>query len=175
MLKRTLVPLVFALFVILGALEVSAQGAQSASGGSNDAAKAATDLDIQMVRQDIRDHRKQVMAANIVLTPDEATKFWPLYDQYIQDTIKINDTRWDLIKDYATNYDKMSDDLAADYMKRSAAVDQQLIALREKYVPMFGKVVSAKKTAMWYQIDRRLDLVIDLQLAAMVPVVDASK
>ena len=107
--------------------------------------------------------------------PDEATKFWPIYDQYIQETIKINDARWTLIKDYEANYDKMSDQMAENYMKTSARVDQQLVALREKYVPIFEKVVSPKKTALWYQIDRRLDLVINLQLAGMIPVVDASK
>jgi hypothetical protein len=173
MLKRTLVLACLALFVFAGGMLVSAQASQSTASG--DTAKAATDLDIQMVRQDIRDHRKQIMAANLVLTPDEATKFWPIYDQYINDTIKINDTRWDLMKDYATNYDKMTDDLAKDYMKRSAQVDQQLIQLRERYVPIFSKVVPAKKTALWYQIDRRLDLAINLQLAMMVPAVDPSK
>lgn len=174
MLKRTLVLFVFASFAIFGAGRVTAQAPQSTSSGNSDAAKAA-DLDIQMVRQDIRDHRKQVMAANLVLTPEEATKFWPIYDKYINETIKINDSRWDLIKDYATNYDKMSDSLAHDYMKRAADVDKQLVVLRENYVPIFEKVVSSKKTALWYQIDRRLDLLINLQLSAMVPVVDPSK
>jgi hypothetical protein len=175
MLKRMLVLVGFAIFAIPGAAPVSAQAAQSTSGGSSDAAKAAADLDIQMVRQDIRDHRKQVLAANMVLTADEATKFWPIYDQYIQETIKINDTRWELMKDYAANYGTMTDAQASDYMKRAGAIEQQLIALRDKYVPIFEQVVSPKKTALWYQIDRRLDMVIDLQLASMIPVVDASK
>jgi hypothetical protein len=69
----------------------------------------------------------------------------------------------------------MQDELAADYMKKPAAIDQQLVALREKYVPMFEKVISVQKTARWYQVDRRLDLMINLQLSAMVPIVDLSK
>jgi hypothetical protein len=60
-------------------------------------------------------------------------------------------------------------------MKRAADIQQQLMQLREKYVPLFEKIVSPKKTAQWYQIDRRLDLLIELQLAALIPVVDASK
>jgi Spy/CpxP family protein refolding chaperone len=170
---------VLATLVVASALLCSApifgQAAQSSSGGQSDTAKAAADLNIQAVREDIRAHRKQVLAENLTLTPDEATRFWPIYDQYIQETIKINDARWKLMEDYATNYDKMSDQLADSYMKTSATVDQQLVALREKYVPIFEKVVPPKKTALWYQIDRRLDLVINLQLAGMIPVVDASK
>jgi hypothetical protein len=154
---------------------ISAQAPQDGAGGDDATAKARANLDIQAVREDIRAHRKQITAANMTLTPDEATKFWPIYDQYIQETIKINDTRWSLMKDYAANYDKISDQLAEDYMKKSAAVDKQLVALREEYVPIFEKAVPPKKTAQWYQIDRRLDLVINLQLSAMIPVVDASK
>ena len=76
---------------------------------------------------------------------------------------------------YAANYDKATNQLAHDYMTKSAATDQQLVALREKYVPLFEKVASLKKTALWYQIDRRLDLMINLQLTALMPLVDPTK
>lgn len=59
--------------------------------------------------------------------------------------------------------------------KRSTAVEQQLIALRMKYVPVFEKVISPKKTALWYQIDHRIDLLINLQLSAQIPMVDTTK
>ena len=175
MLNKIVLATLVAAFALLCSPPMFGQAAQSSPGGQSDTAKAAADLNIQAVREDIRAHRKQVLAENLTLTPDEATKFWPIYDQYIQETIKVNDARWALIKDYAANYDNMSDQLADKYMKASATVDQQLVALREKYVPIFEKVVPPKKTALWYQIDRRLDLVINLQLAGMIPVVDASK
>ncbi len=170
MLKKTLGLGIFAAVVIAGGMRISAQQAQS----TGDAAKNV-EVTIQMIRQEIQDQRKQVMAANMVLTGDEAAKFWPVYDQYIQETMKVNDARWELMKSYATNYDAMSDGTADDLMKKSGAIQKQLIDLRDSYVPKFEKAVSAKKTALWYQIDRRLDLVIEVQLASMIPVVDATK
>ena len=170
MLKKTLALGTLAALVVAGSMRVSAQAAQN----TGDAAKDV-EVTIQQIRQEIQDQRKQVMAANMVLTADEATKFWPVYDQYIQETMKINDARWELMKSYATNYDAMSDSTADDLMKKSAAIQKQLIDLRDKYVGKFEKVVSPKKTALWYQIDRRLDLVIEVQLASMIPVVDATK
>ena len=137
--------------------------------------KASLDQDIQLLRQDIQSGKKQVVAANMNLTDAEATKFWPIYDQYTAEVAKIGDTRVALIKEYAQNYGTITDAQANDFMKRAAAIDQQFTALRLKYVPIFEKVISAKKTALWYQIDRRLDLLINLQLAANIPVVDASK
>ena len=64
---------------------------------------------------------------------------------------------------------------AQECIKRSTAVDQQLLALRMKYVPVFEKVISPKKTALWYQIDVRIDLVISLQLSTRIPMVYTSK
>lgn len=172
-MKKTAIATLFAACAMsLAGMPMTAQEAQSAP---SDTEKAALEADVQLMRQDLRSQRKQITASNVNLTADEATKFWPIYDQYIQETTKINDTRWALIKDYAANYNNMTDQLAGDYMKRSTAVQQQLVALREKYVPIFEKVVSPQKTAQWYQIDRRVDLLIDLQLASAIPVIDASK
>jgi hypothetical protein len=149
----------------------TAQSVSGAGAQSNN----VTDQDIEMLRKDLRAQRKEITAQNMALTADEATKFWPIFDQYRQEAVKPNDERWALIKDYAANYNTMTDPQAQDYIKRSTAVDQQLLGLRMKYVPMFEKVISPKKTALWYQIDRRIDLLINLQLSAQIPMVDTSK
>jgi hypothetical protein len=168
---------VVAMLVIVGfllssiAMCAQAQGAQAASAQS----QASIDQDIQLLRGDIRSQKKEIVAANMNLTPDEATKFWPIYDQYSAEVGKIGDTRVALIKEYAQNYNTMTDAQANDFMKRAAAIDQQYSATRSKYVPIFEKVISAKKTALWFQIDRRLDLLINLQLAANIPVVNAGQ
>jgi Spy/CpxP family protein refolding chaperone len=172
--KSIVAVLIVASALLLSSVSMFAQAAQTVP-GTGAPPKAASDQDIQMLRQDIRAQRKQLTAANMTLTPDEATKFWPIYDQYIQETIKINDSRYALIKEYAQNYGSMTDAQAQDLMKKESAIDQQFTSLRAKYVPIFEKTVSAKKTALWYQIDRRIDLLINLQLAALIPVVDTSK
>ena len=136
---------------------------------------SVTDNDIKMLRADLRAQRKEITAQNMTLTPDESTKFWPIFDQYRQEAIKINDDRWALIKDYAANYSTMTDAQAQTYITRSNTIDEQLMALRMKYVPVFEKVISAKKTALWFQIDRRIDLLINLQLSSNIPMVNTSK
>jgi len=133
------------------------------------------DQDIEMLRADLRSQRKQIIAQNMNLTADEATKFWPIFDQYRKEAIKPNDERWAVIKDYATNYDTMTDEQAQEYIRRETEVDQQLLALRMKYVPVFEKAISPKKTALWYQIDRRIDVLINLQFSALIPMVDTNK
>jgi Spy/CpxP family protein refolding chaperone len=148
-----------------------AQTTQTASSGQP---SQASQGDLQMLRENIRAQRKQVTAQNLQITADQATKFWPLYDQYVADTTKINDQRWALIQNYAANYQSMNGAQAAQYVQQSASIDKQLIDLRTKYVGIFEKVLSPKQAAQWYQIDRRLDLIINLQLASKIPIVNAS-
>jgi hypothetical protein len=175
MLRSVFATLTLASALLVSSNSIFAQTPQTDSGGAAAPPRAAAEQDIQLLREDIRAQRKQITASNMTLTPDEATKFWPIYDQYIQETIKINDDRWALIKDYAANYNSLTDQRAQDYVKRSVAIDQQFTALRAKYVSIFQRIVSPKKSAQWYQIDHRLDLLINLQLAALVPVADTTK
>jgi hypothetical protein len=150
-----------------------AQGAPASQTAAAPAQPApSTDDNIKMMREDIRSKKKQIVAANMTLTADEATKFWPLYDQYTAEVRKINDTRWAMMKDYAATKGQMTDAQAKDHMMKSATIDADLIALRMKYMPQFEKLVSPKKVVQFYQIDRRLDLYLNLQLASLIPVID---
>ena len=168
------VSVLFVCNVLLFAQTPTKPTGQSAP-GTDAQSNNVRDQDIEMLRADLRSQRKQITALNLPLTADEATKFWPIFDQYRREAIKPNDERWALIKDYADNYNTMTDVQAQDYMKRSTDVEEQLLALRMKYVPMIEKVISPKKTALWYQIDRRIDLLINLQLSTVIPMVNTSQ
>ena len=164
--------------VLLCSVSMFGQAARpsSQSGpGAEAQPNSINDNDVEMLRANLRAKRKEIMAQNMNLTADEATRFWPIFDQYRKEAVRPNDDRWALIKEYAANYNTMTDAQAQDYMRRATAVDEQLLALRLRYVPVFEKVISAKKTALWYQIDRHIDLMINLQLSSMIPMVDTSK
>jgi hypothetical protein len=164
--------LCFATAVFAATTVLSAQQAPpSAASGKNMTEEQVNDANIQLMRQDIRSERKKVVAANMPLTEAEAIKFWPVYDRYIAETIKVNDVRFALLKDYAKNYDTASEEQADSFIKRWLSFDQDNTQLRLKYVPEFEKVISHKKTAMFFQVDRRVSLMIELQLAAQVPLV----
>jgi hypothetical protein len=177
--KRIEVALVLVSVLSLGNQLVFAQApqnplAQSAS-DANAQLHSLSDPDIEMLREDLRAQRRQIVAQNMKLTDEEAAKFWPIFERYRKDAIKPNDERWSAIKDFAANYNTMTDVQAHDYMKRLAAVDEELIGLRLRYVAVFEKVISPSKTALWYQIDRRIDLLINLQLSTQIPLTYPSK
>ena len=131
-----------------------------------------SDEEIAMLRKDIRSKKKQLIAANMKLTDAEAEKFWPVYDAYTAELVKINDTKYGLIQQYLQTYTTMTDAEADSFTKRWIGVDESVAQLRLKYIPNFRKVLSAKNTALFFQLDRRMSMMIDLQLASQVPLAE---
>jgi Spy/CpxP family protein refolding chaperone len=130
-----------------------------------------TDEDIQMLRKDIRSQRKQIIAANMNLSDSEAEKFWPVYEQYVSDLVKLNGTKYALIKQYIQTKGALTDTEAEAAVNQWVSIDQSVGELRKKYIPLFRKVLTAKNTALFYQLDRRVQMMIDLQLASSIPMI----
>jgi len=149
--------------VLAAATLLSAQQSDP-SAAPNMTAEQVNDANIQLMRQDIRSERKKVVAANMPLTEAEAVKFWPVYDRYIADTMKVNDVRYALLKEYAQNYQTVTAEQSQNFIKRWLTLDQDNTQLRLKFIPEFEKVVSSQKTALFLQIDRRVGMMIELQL-----------
>jgi len=128
-----------------------------------------TDADIQMLRQDIQAQKNQIITDNMQFTATEAAAFWPVYKDYAAAQHAIGDKRQALIKDYAASYDTMDDATAHSLTQRVFSIDDDTQALRKTYFPRFEKALGAKRAAKFYQIDSRLSLMINLQLASLIP------
>lgn len=147
--------------------------AQEATNNAQEVSKSAViDQEIELMRSDIRSKRKQIIAANIQLTDAEATKFWPVYDQYAADQRKAYDIHYGLLKDYAKNRETLTDAQALDLTKRWTETDMAKAQLRLKYFPMFEKVIGGKRAARLCQLDRMLTLMVDLQIGSDVPLIN---
>jgi phosphoglycolate phosphatase-like HAD superfamily hydrolase len=133
---------------------------------------APSDDDIKLFRKDVRSLKKQIVAANMDLTDTEAQQFWPIYDRYTAELVAITDKKYALLKEYSDNYFTMSGEQAESYIKGRAAVEDSLMQLRLRYLPIFRKVLSGKTTALFFQLDWRLGLVMDLQLASQTPLIE---
>jgi hypothetical protein len=132
---------------------------------------SVTDQEVELMRQDLRSKRKQIIAANIQMTDTEAEKFWPIYDQYAAEQRKAYDVHYGLLKEYAANIDKLTDAQALSLTKRWSDSDTAKAQLRAKYFPAFEKVLGGKRAARLCQLDRMLTLMIDVQIASDVPLI----
>jgi len=128
-----------------------------------------TDEDIALLRQDLRAKKMQVIGQNMSLSDAEAQKFWPIYNHYVKDLREVNDQKYALLKQYAEMWATMSDEDALIYVRHWLEADGQAQALRLKYVPVVSQVLPGRKAATFFQLDRRLNMIIDLQLFSQIP------
>ena len=127
--------------------------------------------DIDLLRKDLRSKRKQLIAANLKLTDTEAAKFWPVYEQYIAELITINDRKFGLIQEYVDNWNKLTNEQSLLFTRNWLDVDIAIAQLRQKYVPMVAKVLEGRKTATFFQLDRRIAMMLDQEVSSQMPLV----
>jgi hypothetical protein len=128
-----------------------------------------TDADIALLRKDIRAMKMQVIGENMSLSDAEAQKFWPIYKHYADDLHEVHNAKYALFKQYAETWATMTDQDALIYVRRSMEADAEAQALRLKYVPVMNQILPGKKAATFFQLERRLCLMIDLQLFSQIP------
>jgi hypothetical protein len=128
-----------------------------------------TDEDIVLLRKDLRAMKMQVIGQNMSLSDEEGQKFWPIYNHYVKDLTEVNNQKYALLKQYAEMWATMSDQDAMIYVRHWLEVDGQAQALRLQYVPTVSQVLPGRKAATFFQLDRRLNMIVDLQLFSQIP------
>jgi hypothetical protein len=130
-----------------------------------------TDSDIQLIRSDVQADKNDIILGTMKFTDTESTAFWPVYRDYSRDQQLIADERIQLIKDYAKDYDTMDDAKAQDMFQRMNKIEGKTQKLREDYWPKFMKALGAKRSAKFYQVDNRINLIINVQLTSAIPLI----
>ncbi len=150
---------------------ISAAAHSTALAQTQTASVAEMEKDLALVRRNLRSEKKQIIAMNLSLTDAEATRFWPLYDQYAAEMSKHYDDFYAVIKDYAANQKTLTDAQALSMIKRWSAIQVESARTRQKHIDLIEKSIPGRKAALFFQVDRRLYALIDLQIASEVPLV----
>ena len=130
------------------------------------------DSDIQVLRSNIRAQKTKLVSDNMNLTDAEAKAFWPVYRDYETELGKLNDKKVSLINEYAHTYDHMTDAEAKSLTERNLTLEKQKLDLKEVYFNRLAKAVSPKTAARFLQVDNRIDLLLTVQLASAIPMVE---
>ncbi len=159
-----------ALTLAAGIAAIPAQAQQGGNASIDMPREPLTAQDLEALRAELRATRKQIMAQNLTLTPEESTRFWPVYDQYQADLTRIKDDQYQLIAEYANTFGHYDDAAAKDFITRWLDLDVRTTALRARYVPIVNGVLPGVKATTFFQIDRRVSMLIDQRIASMLPV-----
>ena len=133
------------------------------------AAVAAQESLIEMLRADVRAEKVALITGTMEFTDAQAEAFWPVYREYEAELAKITDAAIANIKDYAANYEQMTDEKAKEIVDRSFANQEKRLALQKKYYAKLSKALEPITAAKFMQVERQISMLIDLQVAAGLP------
>ena len=126
---------------------------------------------MQLVRDKIKADKKLFVSENMGLTESEAKAFWPVYDSYQKDWMKLNDRAAALIKEYAKNYQSMTNETAKKLTDDMIAIQVDQQKMKESYLPKFRKAIPEIKVARYYQLENKIAAVVYYELAMNIPLV----
>jgi hypothetical protein len=127
---------------------------------------------IRLTRAVIQTERHAIVAEGMDLTKEEADAFWPLFRRYHQEIDVVGDREVQLILDYAEHHQAMTDDRASALLDEYLSIQKAILKIQTRYVKQFRKIMSSKKVTRYFQLENKLDAMIDAEMAAQIPLVE---
>lgn len=133
------------------------------------------DSTIAVVRANMQADRTVLITTGMNFNDKDSAAFWPIYKQYQYERSKVDDSRVALIKEYTQKYPNLTDAEAKAMAEKSLECDSRLAELKKKYYKKFDKVLSALTVAKFFQLERRVDLMMDMQVESSLPPLTQAK
>lgn len=134
---------------------------------------SANDPDFKALEADrakFREKKIALVKKAMELDPSENDAFWREYYQYEAELKKLNDDRYVIIRDYAANYDNMTDEVAENLALRSLKMREARNDLLKKYYYRIKKATSAITAARFLQVENEIILLSDLKISSETPI-----
>lgn len=135
---------------------------------------AQTNEYIEMARAVLEKDTKEAIADVMVLDDAQSEEFWVLVNEYEDFSYFVKDKRIALIKDYAKNYESITDEKADEYVKQAFAFKQADLKLKQKYYKKMKKVIPATEAAKFIQAINKIDDLVNAELALEIPLIKSN-
>jgi hypothetical protein len=126
---------------------------------------------IELLRSDVRKEKATVVAQVMEFSAGDAAKFWPIYKEYDAAIVRTGDAKLAGIKKYAENYSSMTDAVADELAHTALKIEQQRNDIKSKYYERVKQELGAITAARFLQVENQLLMLLDLQVAASLPVI----
>ena len=127
---------------------------------------------IELVRSNIQKDKVAIIGAAMDFSADEAGKFWPIYKGYETELTNVSNQRVALIKDFAANFETMTDAKAKELGETAMGIEKQRMKLKHACFEKLASEVSPVVATRFLQVENQLNMLLDLQLAQQLPLIE---
>jgi len=125
----------------------------------------------ELLRSDVRAEKVAIITEVMGFTEAEDKAFWPIHREYESEMAKLGDERVALVAEYARTYSAMTDEVAHKLGAKALDLEGQRNAVKAKYFERFSTALSPRTSLRFMQVEQQLLLLIDLQVASSLPIV----
>ena len=125
----------------------------------------------ELLRSDVRAEKVAILTEVMQFTEAEDKVFWPVHREYEAEMAALGDERVALIAEYARSYSTMTDAVAQTLATRALDLEAKRHAVKAKYYERFAKTLTPRTSLRFLQVEHQLQLIIDLQISAALPIV----
>jgi hypothetical protein len=164
-MDKTIMPRALAVACLLGLMSLTVAGA----------AKAQGEPYLELLRSDVQAEKVAIMTEGMMLTSEQGEKFWPIYRDFQTEFSKLGDRRIAMIKEYAANYESLSEETANKIAKEWFSLHEDRLKLMKKTHGQVNKELGPAVAARFIQLENAVQMLIDIQIAAEMPLFPDTK
>jgi hypothetical protein len=127
---------------------------------------------LEMSREVLKIEKKAAITDVMNLTETESQPFWNLYNEYQGKLYTVHNKRIAGIKDFAMNYENLSDEKANELFVNYMGYQRDLLKLKKEYYKKFKKILPTGKAVRFFQAENKIETLIDAELALEIPMID---
>jgi DNA anti-recombination protein RmuC len=127
---------------------------------------------VELLRVDVKTKKAAIFTEIMQFNDQQAAKFWPIYNEYDVELQKLNDQKLAGIQEYAKNYGTMTDEKADELAMLALELEDKRNGLKKTYYEKVREQLGGIIAARFLQIENQLLMVIDLQIASSLPIVE---
>ncbi len=127
---------------------------------------------LELQREVLQVEKKAAVAQALELSETESEPFWTLYSEYQAVLYTVQNKRIAIIKDFANNFESLSDEKADELWVGSMNYQKELLKVKKKYYSKFKKVVSPGKASRFMQLENKIETLINAELALEIPLIE---
>jgi hypothetical protein len=155
--------------ILAGLLTPLALVAPAAAQDASAAKAANTKAYVNLIQGDVEAKREAIVTEILQLNQADGSVFWPIYREYDKERRALDSAAAEAVHAYARDFQRLTDAQADELLSKSFRLDGQRVDLKKKYYDKMKSSLSATTAARFFEVDRQLQAIGDLQTFAVLP------
>jgi hypothetical protein len=126
--------------------------------------------DVELLISQIQTDKRAIVLRTLDLNDAQVAAFTPIYDAYQAEMKVLMERSGAMLDKFAANFGSMTDEAAKEILMEALKLRDDRNATMRKYAKKLERELPAVKVLQWVQIENKLNTLLDMQAASVIPI-----